>query len=168
MYNGLPLALFRFYPKKDRLKEAIFAVLNSYEKYVEVKNQCKLEVVKRVKMKKDFKVYVFAYVIATLLENLKLISSQKKEATLNEIKNVGERLFKFDRRFKIRINNDIYTLKKDLKEKEIKNWKIYNEIHGKGVGEPDERNFLAHSGFERNIVEVKKEGVQDKAKISRR
>lgn len=162
LYNGLPLALFRFYPKRDRLKETIFAVLKSYEKYVEVKNQCKLEVVKRVKMEKDFKVYVFAYVIATLLEDLTLISSQKKEVTLNEIKNVGEMLFKFDERFKIRIDNDIYTLKKDLKEKEIKNWKIYNEILGRRVGEPDERNFLAHSGFERNIVEVKKEGCKIK------
>ena len=149
LYNGLPLALFRFYPERDKLKETIFAVLDSYEEYVEVKNRNKLEVVKRVKMKKDFKVYVFAYVIATLLNELKLISSQKKEVRLDEIENLKKGLFKFDERFKIRIEDDIYTLEKDLKGKEIKCWKVYNELLGRNIGEPDKRNFLAHSGFEK-------------------
>ena len=59
LYNGLPLALFSFYPEKDKLKEIIFTVLNTYQKYVEVRNQDKLKVVKRVKFKRDFKVYSY-------------------------------------------------------------------------------------------------------------
>lgn len=157
LYNGLPLALFSFYPKKDRLKEIILAVLNFYEEYVEVKERDKLEVVRKTKFGKGFKVYVFAYVIATLLENLKLISSQKREVTLNEIENLKENLFKFDERFKVRIDKDIYTFKENLEGKEIKDWRMYNEILGRNIGEPDARNFLAHSGFEGNVVEVKKE-----------
>ena len=157
LYNGLPLALFRFYPNKDKLKETIPQVLECYKKYIDVKKQDKLEVVRRLRIGKDFKVYVFAYLIATLLRDLELISSQKKEITLDEIEKVKEDLFKFDERFKIRIDDDIYTLKKDLKEKEIKGWKIYNEVLGRGIGEPDARNFLAHSGFEKNIIEAKKE-----------
>jgi len=158
LYNGLPLALFSFYPEKSKLKKIISAVLNSYEKYVDVKKQDnKLKVVKKVKMGKDFKAYVFAYVIATSLENTKLISSQKKEVALGEIESLKEDLFKFDDRFKMRIAVDIYTLKKDLEGKEIKNWQIYNNVLGEKIGEPDARNFLAHSGFERNVTEVKKE-----------
>ncbi|RLE60673.1 MAG: TIGR01897 family CRISPR-associated protein, partial [Thermoprotei archaeon] len=38
-----------------------------------------------------------------------------------------------------------------------KDWRMYNEILGRNIGEPDARNFLAHSGFEGNVVEVKKE-----------
>lgn len=158
LYNGLPLALFRFYPEKDKIEEVISTVLNTYEKYVEVKKEDKLKVTRKVKFGKDFKVYVFTYVIATLLKKLKLISSRKKEVALDEIENLKENLFKFDKRFKMRIDDDLYTLKKDLKEREIRNWQIYNEILGKPIGEPnlDARNFLAHSGFERNVVEIKK------------
>ncbi|RLI00306.1 hypothetical protein DRO28_00050, partial [Candidatus Bathyarchaeota archaeon] len=53
--------------------------------------------------------------------------------------------------------NDIYTLKKDLKEKEVRNWQIYNHILEGKIGGINARNFLAHSGFERNSIEIKKE-----------
>jgi len=159
LYNGLPLALFRFYPDMDKLGRIISVVLDTYEKYAEVRTQKGLEVVKRVRMKKDFKAYVFAYVTTALLKNLPLEPefSERKEVALDEIEAVKEGLFKFDERFHNRIANDIYQLKKDLGEKEIKNWKIYNEILERSIGEVDKRNFLAHSGFERNVVEVKKQ-----------
>jgi len=35
---------------------------------------------------------------------------------------------------------------------------VYNQILKNPLGEPDKRNFLAHSGFERNVVEVRKDG----------
>lgn len=158
LYNGLPLALFRFYPQRDKLKEIILKVLECYERYIDVERQDKLRVVRRVRIGRDFKVYVFAYVIAVLLKDLRLISFRKKEVTLEEVENVNNCLFKFDERFKNRIESDIFTFKEDLKGREIRDWRIYNEILGRNIGEPDERNFLAHSGFERNIVEVKKEG----------
>lgn len=158
LYNGLPLALFRFYPKINKLREIIFEVLNSYEKYIKVRNQSKLEVMKDLKIGKVTKAYVFAYVIAVLLKDLGLVTSKKKEVLLDEIENLKENLFKFDERFKTRIADDIHELKKKLKERKDINWEIYNSILDKSIGEPDVRNFLAHSGFERNITEIKKEG----------
>jgi len=157
LYNGLPLALFSFYPDKDKLKGIIFATLNSYEKYIEARKQDRLKVTRRVKIGRDFKTYVFTYAVATLLEESKLVSSKKKEVTIDEIKDLKENLFKFDKRFKVKIDKDIHTLREDLEKEEIGNWQIYNAILGKSIGEPDERNFLAHSGFERNVIEVKKE-----------
>ena len=160
MYNGLPLCLFRFYPEKDKLENIINQVLNIYENYVEVKNlkdEKRLKVIKKLKLTKDFKVYNFAYMISTLMYDLNLISSQKKEVKINEVENLTNSLFKFDERFKNRINIDIHNIRRDLKDKEIVDWKIYNEIIEKNVGEPDERNFLAHSGFEKNLIELKKD-----------
>jgi len=157
LYNGLPLALFRFYPERDKLKEIISDVLDTYEKCVEVKRGEKMEVVRKVRFGRDFKVYVFAYVIAALLNNLGLISSRKSEVALDEIENLKENLFKFDERFEVRIDKDIYDIKKRLKEKETEGWVIYKKLLGEAVGEPDKRNFPAHSGFEKNIIEVKNE-----------
>ncbi len=157
LYNGLPLALFRFYPEKSRLRETILTTLNLYEKYVKVESQGKLRVTRRVRMGNDLKVYVFAYMIASLLSDKGLVSSQKKEVSLNEIESLTENLFKFDERLKKRIENDIHSLKTDLEGKEVGDWQTYNSVIGRKIGEIDERNFLAHSGFERNTVKVKKE-----------
>jgi len=157
LYNGLPLALFTFYPKKDKLRKIVLQVLKTYEKYTEVKKRnSKLEVTRKIKFEKDFKIYVLAYVIATLLDKLISASPRKKEVTLNEIKYLNENLFKFDNRLKMRIDIDIHNIKKDIEGKEAKNWQIYNKLLGKPIGEPDARNFLAHSGFERNVIEVKR------------
>jgi len=157
LYNGLPLALFRFYPDVNNLKEIISKTIEVYENHMDVWYKEKLNVRRNVKFTEDFKMYVFAYLIATLLEASHLISCQKKEVTLPEIEKLKSSLFKFDERFKVRIEDDIHVLRKNLKNKDINKWQIYNEILEASLGEPDKRNFLAHSGFERNIVEIKKD-----------
>lgn len=156
LYNGLPLAIFRFYPEIEKLKEAINQVLKIYEEYIEVKNEEKLRITKRLKLAKDFKGYIFAYIISVLLQRLKLISSREEEVKISEIEKLKDHLFKFDERFGSRIENDIHDLKNKINSR-IDKWEIYNKIIGKNIGEPDERNFLAHSGLERNIVEIKKD-----------
>lgn len=157
LYNGLPLALFRFYPDREKLKDIISLSLKCYEKYIIVMYNGRLEVRKKLKIGNPLKIYIFAYVLATLLHNHNLISTSKKEICLYEIKDVKEKLFKYDERVKVRIEDDLYTLEQKLKEKEIKEWTIYNQLLGNRIGEPDKRNFLAHSGLEKNVVEVKKE-----------
>lgn len=155
LYNGLPLALFTFYPNKNILESMISKTFRVYIEYIKVNYTNKLELRRMLRFGEDFKVYLFAYLTAKLLESLNIVS-RKKEVTLQEIKNISSTLFKFDERFKNRIEDDIYTLEKDIKDREVIDWKIYNEILGRPIGEPDSRNFLAHSGFERNIVELKK------------
>ncbi|WP_461833221.1 CRISPR-associated CARF protein Csx1 [Desulfothermus sp.] len=156
LYNGCPLAIFRFYPDKDKLDKIIHQTLHTYAKYVNLENRDKLTVKRNVRFGKDFKVYLFAYLTVSLLEKSNLLDTNKKEVNISELKNLTSNLFKFDERFKTRIEKDIHSLKKDLDDKDIRDWKIYNEVLERSVGEPDSRNFLAHSGFERNIVEVKK------------
>lgn len=156
LYNGLPLALYTFFPDTDKLEKLIENTLSVYESHVEVKNNMRLEITRKVKFSKDFKVYVFTYLIAMLLKHLDIIRSRKKDMKIDEIEELKEKLFKFDERLQTRISDDIHTLKIDLKEREVKTWEIYNKIIGKKVGQPDARNFLAHSGFERNLIKVKK------------
>lgn len=156
LYNGLPLALFRFYPDKNNLKKTIFKTLEVYEKYIKIEHTTKLNVKRKVRFGEDFKAYIFTYLTTNLLEKLGLVSSQEREVELLKVKYITSNLFKFDKRLKIKIENDIYTLEKDIKDKNVSNWEIYNNILGKPIGEPDKRNFLAHSGFERNLVEIKK------------
>lgn len=132
LYNGLPLCLFRFYPKKDKLENIINQVLNIYENYVEVKNlkdEKRLKVIKKLKLTKDFKVYNFAYMISTLMYDPNLISSQKKEVKISEVENLTNSLFKFDERFKNRINIDIRNIRRNLKDKKLEEWEIYNKIN---------------------------------------
>jgi len=68
-------------------------------------------------MTKNFKVYAFTYMISILMSNLDLISSQKEEVEISEIKRVKDKLFKFDKRFKNRIEVKIENIKKFRREK---------------------------------------------------
>jgi len=157
LYNGLPLALFSFFPEKDKLKEIILTVLNIYEKYVKVKEGDKLKVVKKVKFGRDFKIYVFTYIIATLLSNLGLVYKRKSEVNLDEIENLKNKLFKFEESLKVIIDKELYKLKTSLEKKEVKEWNVYSKVIRGSSGDVDKRNFLAHSGFEENAIEIKKE-----------
>jgi len=55
--------------------------------------------------------------ISILMSNLDLISSQKEEVEISEIKRVKDKLFKFDKRFKNRIEVKIENIKKFRREK---------------------------------------------------
>lgn len=156
LYNGLPLALFRFYPDKEKLKGIIEKCIEVFENYIVV-NPENLNVKRRVSFSEDFKVYVFAYLIAEFLNKSGLLNRPEKEVSLSRIKTLKSKLFNFDRRLEIRIDNDIWKLS-EVENNASDEWEIYNKIFQRTVGEPDSRNFLAHSGFERNIVEVKKNG----------
>lgn len=157
MYNGLPLALFRFYPDKNKLERIISKVLETYDKYVRVEYGEKLNVKREVRFGKDFKAYLFSYLTASLLEKIGLISSQKNEVELFEIKNLTSNLFKFDRRFEFKISDDIHRLKRDIEKKDDFDWTIYSEVLCEQTRDLNPRHFLAHSGFERNSIELKKD-----------
>lgn len=101
-----------------------------------------------------------------MLKKRELISSRKSEVEIKEIKKLANDLFKFDGRFKNRISNDVSRIERDTGEEDNFDWKTYNEFYGEygkqadlrkhGKQQPDLRNFLAHSGFERNMVQLKK------------
>ncbi|HID18708.1 TPA: TIGR01897 family CRISPR-associated protein [Candidatus Bathyarchaeota archaeon] len=166
LYNGFPLALFRFYPEeKEILRKAVMEVLEVYEQYVRVSMEDgKLRVERRTKMDRDLKICAYSYVIATLLDELKLVSRRETEVPLNELIRLREELFKFDERLKARISRDLFHdyLKKldDLKEKvpDWPDWIPFSKLEDKEECLPDPRNFHAHSGLEYCTVEVAKSG----------
>lgn len=158
LYNGLPMAIFRFFPDRKILKKIIIYILNLYERYFIIKikkDSNKLKIIKRLSIENNFKIYIFVFLVSTLLEKMNILVKQKNIVSIEEIEKIVEELFYFDERIKIKIQDDIYNLRNDLEEKDIKEWKIYNDILCRKIGNPDERNFLAHSGLERNVVEIK-------------
>lgn len=94
MYNGLPLALFRFYPDRDKLKTLIDNVIENFEKYTCIENgDGKLNVKRKLRFGKDFEAYLFSYLTSVLLKKRELISSRKSEVEIKEIKKLANDLF---------------------------------------------------------------------------
>ena len=148
--NGLPLAVFTFCP--DNLEKSIEKAKELFYKFVSVDSKNMLKIMRKVTLCEGFSLLVKAQLIKELLGVI-----NKKEVAFDELKKLNESIFKFDERFKERIGKDL----KDIKEKEAdipKEWIVLSKVFGKPCGPVDSRNFIAHSGFERNAVEVKKEG----------
>ncbi|MEM2865446.1 MAG: CRISPR-associated CARF protein Csx1 [Candidatus Bathyarchaeia archaeon] len=157
IYNGLPLALYTFYPDKEEFEENIRFILEKYREYIHVGRHNAIEVTRGLEFTESFRVYIFSFLMAKLLEKTGVISGRKTEVSLDEVGDLNNKFFNYDARLNIRIDNDLHNLNKDLECKAAREWEVYNSILGRSMGEPDRRNFLAHSGFERNLVEVRKD-----------
>ncbi|MCD6364007.1 MAG: TIGR01897 family CRISPR-associated protein, partial [Synergistetes bacterium] len=160
LYNGLPLALFTFYPDREKLREVILRTFEIYESYITVSNaENRLKVTKRVSFGKDFKVCVFSFLIAELLGRKSVLDSAKREVAIEELENLVETIFSFDNRLSLMIDKELRALRDIVNKPYSWDWQLYNKVIEKDqLGEPDKRNFLAHAGFERNIVEIRKGG----------
>lgn len=147
-YNALPLALFTFAQEAEEIRSSLDCALQLYSEYTDVEKD---RVVRRVKLSENFYPYTMAYILASLGR-----IERKREVSLEELKEISE-MFRRDERFKVRIENEI----KEISERchNIPEWELYNRIFSQSkcvkIGGPDKRNFLAHSGFERNAFEVK-------------
>ncbi len=161
LYNGLPLALYTFYPDAEKLKKVIEETLAVYESSIKVRQQDenRIEVTRSIRLTKNFKAVVFAFFIAVLLKSRDLVLSSKREITLEDVRTLNRKLFKFDERIRARIDSDVFSLSEKVKDKEIDDWKLYRDVLSLSSVEEKrrQRNFLAHSGFERNSIEIKKE-----------
>jgi CRISPR-associated protein Csx1 len=156
IYNGLPLALYAFHPDTDKLEESIRQTLEAYKEYASVRWDNGIKVIRRVEFTESFRGYLFSYLMARLLEKNDIINERRNEVCLDDIEYVNERLFSYDTRLKTRIGSELHNLKD--RERELGGeWKLYKEILGERIGEPDSRNFLAHAGFERNLIELRKD-----------
>ncbi len=160
LYNGLPLALFSFYPSSEQLLSFLKKSHEVYKTYIRVKTENALFVERHVKFTDDFKACVSAWLVAEFLRKKGLISSPKDEVEINELKNLNENLFSYDPRWENLIKNDLHRIEEDVKANNFtsSSWTVYNKVLDKQEGPLDFRNFLAHSGFERNAVELKRDG----------
>ncbi|MDY6985650.1 MAG: CRISPR-associated CARF protein Csx1 [Candidatus Thermoplasmatota archaeon] len=156
-YNALPLALCTFAQDPEELRRLIERVLSLYDECVEVKGKT---VCRKTRFSGDLYPCVAACVLA-FYGNME----RREEVPLRDIEKIAE-IFKRDERFKVRIGKEIEEIKNVCESRIIPEWTSYNWIYAEKIAEKkaipvsnkrDKRNFLAHSGFERNSVEIKKD-----------
>ncbi|RUM62055.1 MAG: TIGR01897 family CRISPR-associated protein [Persephonella sp.] len=157
IYNGLPLALYTFFPIINKLKEYIDTAFKLYEKYIYIEDKEKLLINKIAYFTFDFRIYLFTYFFANLFLKKELIKNRKYEVSLTEIINVKDKFFNFNEKIKISLDREIHDLKSTVKNSKLELNKFYklNELKGIQDNEPSNRNFLAHSGFEYKSILIK-------------
>ena len=152
--NGLPLALFTFYPDESNLLERLESVVNTWKQNIVCDEK---SVRRKLKFTDDFMRYVRLW-----LASRSMALRKKEEVSLEEIKNVNERLFRHYGLASKLISRTLSDLEETLKEvNQFDNWKKLNEIiesTGKEVGSFDPQNFLAHAGLEYNVTEIQYKG----------
>jgi CRISPR-associated protein Csx1 len=152
--NGLPLALFTFYPDESNLLERLESVVNTWKQNIVCDEK---SVRRKLKFTDDFMRYVRLW-----LASRSMALRKKEEVSLEEIKNVNERLFRHYGLTSKLISRTLSDLEETLKEvNQFDNWKKLNEIiesTGKEVGNFDPQNFLAHAGLEYNVTEIQYKG----------
>lgn len=163
IFNGLPLAVYTFFPDIYSLRNFIEKSYAQFEEKTLIKNNGVLEVERELNLNENFKIYTAVLLISTFMKEKNLLDKRKEEVSFEEIKILKDNFFTFDTRLKNFLDNEIdYNLKRDissLKENSrlsIK-WEQFFSLRGSNSGNPNKRNFLAHGGFEYNAVLVKKE-----------
>jgi len=158
IYNGLPLVLCTFYPETSLLENSIKRSIEIYKEYIKVeRGSNKLKVKRLLKFTENFEGCVIAYLMAKLVTESVGINTQLREPELKTLKLLNKKVFVYDKRLETHIGNEVYNIEEKNKKSKIKsNWRIYSEILERNISQPNPRNFLAHSGFERNTVELRR------------
>jgi len=163
IFNGLPLAVYTFFPNIDLLKNMVEKSYELLEKATSVKNDVLLEVERELDLNEDFKIFTMVLLVSFLMKKKELIKERKKEISFEELKFLKDNLFKFDNRLKNFLDNEIgYNLEKKISpfrenSKLSSEWKQLSDLLGQKQETINARNFLAHGGFEYNAVLVKEE-----------
>ncbi len=165
VYNGFPLVLFTFFPSQELISSfetKIDELIKVYEDNIKVElrdTECKIS--RDLFFTNDFETLTKAFFTTMLLYEDSI--KRKKEVLINEIEEVAQKVFKFDKKLEIKIGEEIYNLNKLSSIPSF--WELYNIIYtgfhsyrNQRKDIPiDERNFMAHAGFERNGVKLKRE-----------
>jgi len=153
--NGLPLALFRFYPETELLDECIKEVMMFYNRYIMVsKEDGKIKVKRRLSLGRDFPSLIKLILTAKILKELGI--EKKNEVELEKLNELKDNIFHRNKRIEVMISNDLHKIE-ERKRDVTDDWKKLKEFLGYKGGY-DSRNFLAHSGLEENAVEIRREG----------
>jgi len=151
LINGLPLALLTFYPDCNLLKERLDTALDIWRNEMEIKRDYqKLMVLRKASLNENF-VKLLKIWLASKVLNL----SRRYEASLRELHEIREKIFSKWEKLDTMISRDLKEVEDSARANFgmiVDCWKPLRDL-GKG-GEWSERNFLAHSGFERNVTEI--------------
>lgn len=152
--NGLPLLLYSTYPDVEKMKRCLDLCGNVYKEYINVQGNDKLKVQRRLYFNENFVTLTKAFLIA---KSLRLAG--KTEVSLRELHEVREKLFTKNSKLNSQISRDLSEIREKIeslgdKISEIKAWTPYRNILSTKLGEPNLRNFFAHSGLEYNVIEI--------------
>jgi len=153
--NGLPLVLYSSYPDIEELENCLKISEEVYKKYISISTNGKLLVERKLCFGDDFVACVKVYLTAKILSQ-----SNRLEATLDELHKLRKILF-LNKKLDSAISRDLYEIEERVKKAiedgrtgEFKTWTPLSKLI-EGKSEINLRNFLAHSGLERNITEIK-------------
>ena len=162
LVNGFPLALHKFYIDPEEIRSKVIEPLISlFYKHFKIRQLGnKLVIRNPLIFTQLFDEIVECYLIASILRNLGV--DKKDEVGLDELKRTNNSIFRRYGAHRVRIGRDLKeiedTVSDYIKQKPLREWIVFAEIYRevkKDVGEGfDVRNFLAHSGFEKNSIEV--------------
>ena len=154
--NGLPLAFFTFYPDLEMLEEVEKKVIMLYSKYTVVRGDSvsgRIEVKRRLSLGKDFPPLVKLTLIAKMLEEFRL---RDGEIELERLENLRNRLFSRSEKVNAMISSDLHKIEQ-VRDMLSDEWSKLRDCFGEPGGY-DPRNFLAHSGLEKNVTEMRISG----------
>jgi CRISPR-associated protein Csx1 len=158
IFNGLPLALYSFYPE-DLNEKLNYAVKLWMDMINIIREGGEISVVREFSFSEDFVRCVIINFIATTLK-----LSRKREVTLDDLDILRRKFFsKWSKKLDIMISFDLRNIKEAVSKYPgmhiaVTDWVKLHEIFGEKPGGFDVRNFLAHSGLEQNITEMKIDG----------
>lgn len=156
--NGLPLTLCTFLPNIGDLENCLKNSVDVFRRYIHVSEEEKVTVERLLTFNNDFTTCTKAYLTARIIG-----VSRKAEVTLEELDDIREKIFSKVKKLNSIISVDLKgpnglerTIENAIAEnKDFDRWILLSEIMGGNLQEAEFRNFLAHSGLERNITEVK-------------
>ncbi|RLI74482.1 TIGR01897 family CRISPR-associated protein [Archaeoglobales archaeon] len=158
--NGLPLVLYSLYPDTTTLENCLKISEEVFMNYIDVSiSNGRLLVERKLCFDYDFMACTKVYLTAKVL-NL----SRKYEVTLAELHGLIKTIFSA-KKLKSAISRDLHEIESRTREAikagklKHKSWILLRELVGSknesSHEEPNLRNFLAHSGLERNITQIK-------------
>jgi len=163
--NGLPLALYTFCPDARGLMERLDEALELWRRMVVVARRGDEVVVEgRLAFADDFaRLAVLSFAAAALR------LSRRREVALDELDELRRRLFsRLSRKLDCMVSFDLDDVKGRAAggaRRAAGRWIRLHEALGEAGGF-DPRNFLAHSGLEKNVVELRAEGPSIKVRYA--
>ena len=154
--NGLPLVFFTFYPDLEMLRKVVERVIMLYFRYTVVWEDGvsgRIEVRRRLSLGKDFPSLVKVTFLARMLEGFR---PECGEIELEKLENLKNRFFSRNEKVNAMISSDLHRIEQVRSKLSDKWGKLRDYFEEPGGYDP--RNFLAHSGLEKNVTEVRING----------
>lgn len=154
---GLPLALYIFYPDRQRLKNCLEKVEKIYTEHIKISRENKsITIDKQLHFNDEFLIYVCTCLLAETIGKKRL-----NEVSIKDIIWLKKNIFK-ENKMEIFIDREVKSIKEITEKLKENKWVSLKTIF-KGGG-LSKRNFLAHSGLENNVTQIK---LMDKKLILR-